>query len=96
MVAFEMMMIGMILMSQTAFQCLSGSGINKEKRKQDGGDFSHGKSFLLRPKRQCCPIVFSNAAISFPYGNLTKTELPALLEFIRRSGQMPNVGKSTL
>jgi hypothetical protein len=33
MVAFEMMMIGMILMTQTIFQCLSRSGINKEKRK---------------------------------------------------------------
>jgi len=41
MVAFEMM-IGMIVMTQTAFQCLSRSGINKEKRKQDSGDFFHG------------------------------------------------------
>jgi hypothetical protein len=39
-VTFEM--IGMILMNQTAFQCLSRSAINKEKRKQDSGDFSHG------------------------------------------------------
>jgi hypothetical protein len=29
-------------MTQTAFQCLSRSGTNKEKRKQDSGDFSHG------------------------------------------------------
>jgi hypothetical protein len=41
MVVFEMM-IGMILMTQTTFQCLSRSGINKEKRKPDSGDFSHG------------------------------------------------------
>ena len=43
MVTFEMMtMIGMILMTQTTFECLSRSGINKEKRKQDSGDFFHG------------------------------------------------------
>jgi hypothetical protein len=41
MVSFEMM-IGMILLTQTAFQCLSRSGTNKEKQKQDSGDFSHG------------------------------------------------------
>jgi hypothetical protein len=39
---FGMMMIGIILVSQTFFQCLSRSGTNKEKRKQDNGDFSHG------------------------------------------------------
>lgn len=41
-VGFGMMMIGIILMSQTVFECFSRSGINKEKRKQDNGDFSHG------------------------------------------------------
>jgi hypothetical protein len=42
MVGFGMMMIGIILMIQTAFECLSRYGINKEKRKQDSGGFSHG------------------------------------------------------
>ena len=41
MVAFELMM-GMIVMAQTPFQCLSRSGTNDEKRKQDSGDSSHG------------------------------------------------------
>jgi hypothetical protein len=44
MVSFGMMMIGIILMSQTVFECLSRSGINKEKRKQDSGDFSHERN----------------------------------------------------
>ena len=42
MVSFGMMMIGIILMSQTVFECLSRSCINKEKRKQANSDFSHG------------------------------------------------------
>lgn len=64
MVAFEMM-IGMILMIQTAFQCLSRSGINKEKRKKDSSDFSHGIiSGTSFSKRQLEDIAFLLLRIS--------------------------------
>jgi hypothetical protein len=63
-VTFEMM-IGMILMNQTAFQCLSRSAINKEKRKQDSGDFSHGINLgPLFFQRQLEDIVFQLLRIS--------------------------------
>jgi len=41
MVAFEVM-IGITVMAQAPFQCLSRSGINEEKRKQNSCDCSHG------------------------------------------------------
>ena len=48
MVAFELM-IGMILMAQTRFQCLSSSGINEEKADQASSESSHGNNwFYLR------------------------------------------------
>jgi hypothetical protein len=63
MVAFEMMMIGMTIMAQTAFQCLSRSGINKEKRKQDRGDFSHGINLE--------PLLFQKAGRGYRHSALT-------------------------
>jgi hypothetical protein len=39
--------IGITAMAQAPFQYLSRSGINKEKRKQDSGDFSHGTNLGL-------------------------------------------------
>ena len=62
MVAFEMM-IGMIVMTQTAFQCLSCSGINKEKRKQDNGDFSH--------RINLGPLLFQEAVRGYRLSALT-------------------------
>ena len=53
MVSFEMM-IGMILLTQTAFHCVSRSGTNEEKRKQDSGDFFHGINLG--------PLLFQEAA----------------------------------
>jgi hypothetical protein len=48
MVAFEMM-IGMTIMAQTRFQCLSSSGINEEKADQASSESSHDNNwFYLR------------------------------------------------
>ena len=65
MVAFEMM-IEMILMTQTTFQCLSRSGINEKNRKQDSGDFSHRTKSCAPPffKRQLKDIAFQLLRIS--------------------------------
>jgi hypothetical protein len=62
MVAFEMM-IGMILLTQTAFHCVSRSGTNKEKRKQDSGDFFHGINLG--------PLLFQEAAQGYRLPALT-------------------------
>jgi hypothetical protein len=46
-------------MPQAVFQCLSRAGINKEKREQDSGDFSHGKNLgPLLFKRRLQDIAF--------------------------------------
>jgi hypothetical protein len=43
------MMIGMTLMAQTCYQCLSSSGINEKKADQASSDSSHGNNwFYLR------------------------------------------------
>ena len=48
MVAFEMM-IGMTIVAQTCFQCVSGSSINEEKTDQASSESSHGNNrFYLR------------------------------------------------
>jgi hypothetical protein len=46
MVAFKLM-IGMTIMAQTPFQCLSSSGINEEKADQASSDSSHGNKLVL-------------------------------------------------
>jgi hypothetical protein len=64
-VAFEMMMIGIILMIQTAFQYLTRSGTNKKKRKQDGDYFSHELHLrVLLFQRQLENIAFQLLRIS--------------------------------
>jgi len=48
MVVFEMM-IGMTIVAQTCFQCVSSSGINEEKAHQASSESSHGNNwFYLR------------------------------------------------
>ena len=45
MVAFEMM-IGMTIMAETPFQCLSRSGTNDEKADQASSESSHSNSWF--------------------------------------------------
>ena len=72
MVAFEMM-IGMIVMPQTVFQCLSRAGINKKKRKQNSGDFSHGKNLgrlLFQEAPRISPFGSYRSGLQLPLASI--------------------------